>query len=163
MYKTSTDVKRELLKQHYEANYGQLVKRAKRYLGEFWAEDCVQDAYDRLFTYVDNIPFEYVELNPYVNTVVGNVIKRYQADKIGYFEIEENMLVSSELAKSEEDKDRVKQILDSLSGYSPSDRSILYSYLIQGAKREQVAKTHEVPFFYVKNLIQKFRKEIKDV
>lgn len=159
----ATQIKTTLIKQHYEQNFDSLVKRAKRSVGEFWAEDCVNDAYEQLFTYINRLPLDYVELNPYINTVVNNVIKKYRADRIGYMDIEENMLVSEDLEQNEEDKARVKQILDSLSTYPSDDRGVIYSVLFQGMKYDTVAKVFNEPFWRVQYLVNKFRKGIANV
>lgn len=157
MYPTMKDVKLTLVNQHYLAHKDELLSLARRRIGDFWKEDVVQEAYERCYRYIDQIPISEKELTLYVYTVMANVIRDYQRNTFSQQEVTEEMWVSGDLAQDMRSKGVLKEVLTYLDTYPLEQRNIIYAYVIQGDDARVVSQKFGVSLENVWKISSRFR------
>lgn len=128
----------ELIEEHFKEHRKALLRISMRKLGEFWAEDCVQDSYDRAIRYQERYNSVY-SLDAYIKKILENVIRSYQNDMVPTEEIEEGMWESGELADEMRAKGVLREVLEDLCEMAEPARTDVYLSLIQGEKNRDVS------------------------
>lgn len=154
--------KLQLLEEHFKESRDTMVKQASRKVGEFWGEDCVQEAYTRCMRYVDNLPEDKKVLNSYVYKVMRNVIKDYLSDSISSVGVEEDMLESGELNDEWEAKGVLKEIKRDILRLKSPRKEIIYCALIQGDRYELISSINKVNVQTVKDMVKYYRKQLEE-
>lgn len=154
--------KLKLLEEHFVENRDVMVKQANRKIGEFFAEDVVQEAYTRCMRYVDNLPEDKKVLNSYVYKVMRNVIKDYLSDSISSVGVEEDMLESGELNDEWEAKGVLKEIKRDILRLKSPRKEIIYCALIQGDRYELISSINKVNVQTVKDMVKYYRKQLEE-
>lgn len=162
MYESMVDIKKTLLTQHYQEHKDVFMSLARRRIGDFWAEDCVQEMYEGGLRYIDSVPLNEKEMNLYLYTILSNVIKAYQRGSFPTSEIEEDMWVGRNLQRDMQDEKVIKETLEFLKDYPEEQRNIIYAYLIQGEDAQYVSRSHGVSVGHVWNICSKFREAAKE-
>lgn len=153
----------KIVEQHYNSRErDKMFSRAVRHVGEFWAEDCVQTAYERVMRYHDKLPIDYVGINRYMQVVLSNVIRDFSNGKTESVEIEEHHWESGELLDQAVAKDVLAKVLDYLKTFEETKRGVLYTVLVQGEKVKDVAKIFEMNESSIQTLCQRFRGDIRE-
>lgn len=154
--------KSQLLEAHFKEHKDSLVKRAKYKLGEYWAEDAVQDTYERCLRYLDNLPEDAGLIAAYVNTALRSAIKEYRRDNVGYVEVEEDMLESGELVDGWGAKGVLRLVKRDISKLPSPNKEVVYCALIHGESYDIISKTTGVTVPNVKTIVRRFRKELEE-
>ncbi len=154
--------KLQLLEEHFKESRDTMVKQASRKVGEFWGEDCVQEAYTRCMRYVDNLPDDKKVLSSYVYKVMRNVIKDYLSDSISSVGVEEDMLESGELNDEWEAKGVLGEIKKDILSLNSPRKEIIYCALIQGDKYELISQINKVNVQTVKDTVKYYRKQLEE-
>ena len=161
MYYSMKSVAQTLILTHFEAHREDLVKIARRKLGDMYSEDAVQDVYERCLRYEDRIPLA-LSLDKFIMTVLMNRIRDYQREVVPHDEIEEHMWESGDLAKELRSKGVLKEVMSELERYDEQDRTVLYLYLIQGESSYDVSRITGVGMANVRKLAERFRAVVKE-
>lgn len=161
MYYTIKEVAHTLIKNHFKAHNDALVRLSQRKLGELFAEDAVQDTYERCLKYYDRIPLA-VNLDKFVMTMLINRIKDYQRGNIPHEEVEESMWETGDLASQMRARGVLGEVMKELSTYDEGARTVLYLYLIQGEPAYDVSRVTGVSVSNIRKLSERFRTTIKE-
>lgn len=152
----------KIVEQHYNSKgRDALLARSLRRVGEFWAEDCVQTAYERAVKYHENLPIDYVGINRYMQIVLTNVINDYVNNKIEQVEVEEHHRESRELDDEALDKDYLLKVLEFLKTYEEDLRGIIYMVVFQGEKPREVSRIFDVREDNIRKICQRFREDVR--
>lgn len=162
MYNNIDEVKVALISQHFKEHYGELVKRARFRLGDFYAEDAVMDAYERALKYRDNLNLEIVDIVPYMSIILGNTIKDYQRGNVPKVEVAEDMILTTILEEDHESLITLKRVEEKMMTLPENKRGIVYMYLFQGESGRDVSKVFNTPMGVVRNICCDFRKEVRE-
>lgn len=152
--------KLELLEKHFSDNKDTLVKIAKRKVGEFWADDVVQEAYTRCIKYSDKLPDDDKLINAYVYTTLRNIMIDYLRDRISVDEVEEDMLESGELVDEWGAKGVLASIKADMLKLPSPKKEIIYCALIQGERYETLSKIFNVTIPAAHMMVYTYRKEL---
>lgn len=151
----------EQLKEHFETRRDSLVKIAQRRLGEFWAEDAVQDAYERVIRYSDSFIIGRV-MDSYIKKVLEYVILRYERENFSTEEVEEWMWESGELADEMRGKGCLSKIVQEVAEMEEPQRSCIYLYVIQGEKDYTTSRITGIPVRTIQQWAYRFRKQMRE-
>jgi len=151
----------KIIDQHYAEHRDALLVRAKRKVGEFWAEDVVQDTYERAYKYWERIPIDFVGTNSYLQFMLNNRIRDYQNGNIDSVEVEETHWESSELADEVRAVGVLAEVKEHLLRYPGGDRDIIYMHLFYGEKQSVVSQVMGVRQPYISELCRKFQSEVR--
>lgn len=160
MYANMTEVKLNLLKQHYEAQRKRLVKRASYAVGEFFGEDVVQEAFAKAIRYIDKFPDDPDHFANFFNVLFYNEIKDFRADRLDKVELMEWHWESGEFDDERIANAELKRIEAELDKLKPDSRSIVYTVLWQGVSQKETAKAFGVPEGTVNSLVHRFRERV---
>lgn len=150
-----------LITTHFKMHYDTLLLVARRKIGDFWAEDCVMDVYERCLRYHDRIPMA-VALDRFIMAMLLNRIKDYHRDNISYEEVEEYMWESGDLGKQMRARGILKEVMGELDSYAEESRTILYMFLIQGESVATISRICGVNVSAIWVLVHRFRTTIKE-
>lgn len=151
----------EKIEEHFTEKRKSLLKMSQRKLGEFWAEDALMDAYEKAIRYAGRSGVVF-NIDAYIKTILNNVIKDYQSDRVSSVEIEEGMWESGELAQEARSRGVLTEVLAELETYEEIPRTVLHLYLIQGEKADVVSRITGASLGSIKMLTMRFREVIKE-
>lgn len=151
----------QIITQHYVENYDALVKRATRMVGEYWAEDTVQEAFEQAYKYWERLPIDFVGISKYILVIHNNVIKRYQNDRIDSVEVEDYHWESGELADEMRARGILHEVKEHLKTYPENMRDIIYLRLFQGERLETVTAIVGVTHPYVVKVCYMFQRDVR--
>lgn len=149
------------IEEHFLANRRSLLAIAKRRLGEFWAEDAMQDAYEGALKYAGNSR-PVASIGAYLNYILGVVIRKYESNQLSDVELEDWMWESGELADEMRDKGTLNEVLETLCGIDEPARSCIYLYIIQGESCKRVSSITGVEEPYIRKIAERFRKQMRE-
>lgn len=153
----------KIVEQHYNSKERDaLFSRALRRVGELWAEDCVQTAYERAIKYHESLPIDYVGINRYMQIVLTNVINDYANNRVEHIEIDEKHKESRELDDERSDKDYLKKVLEYLKEYDEDSRGIIYMMVFQGEKAKDISTIYSVREDNIRKICQRFKEAVRD-
>lgn len=163
MLATKQELIYKIIEQHYNSGERDgMYSRAVRQVGEFWAEDCVQTAYERAMRYHIRLPIDYVGINRYMQIVLTNVIRDFVNEKFEQVEIEEQHWESGELLDQEMAKESLDKILEYMKTFSEATRGVLYTVLVQGEKISDTSQVFGINENTIKTLCMRFREDIRE-
>lgn len=153
--------KNEIIEVYYRENYNQLVKIARRRVGNYslWlAEEAVQESFARAMKYFkaynerDNFDSWFKRI--LYNRI--NDVKTQEKDR-GVTTNE-----SEEETSNQGDVAFTKEILDLLGKQEPRNLEILNMYFFYGFKSREVAELMQVSHDVVRDVVRTFRKRVKE-
>ena len=149
------------LEELYTSTYNQMVKNATRKLGSFWAEDAVQDTFEKLIPIYD--PERATEPKAFAFLVLKQQVNKYRKIMSGTFvEVEEDSKVLQ--CESPFDEEIVIQHFNHIiKDYPLLHRQVLYSRCILGLPHEQITKIIDVSLANVNQIITRFRYSIRSM
>lgn len=151
----------QLIEEHFKEHRKTLLKISTRKLGEFWAEDALQDAYDRALRYEHKYDRAY-SLDAYIKKILENVIRSYQNDLVPTEEVEEHMWESGELADEMRAKGVLKEVLEDLCALPEPARTDVYLSLIQGEKNRDVSRITGSSEGSIKMSCMRFKSQMRE-
>lgn len=152
----------EQITKHFEEQRKGLLAIAKREVGEFWHEDCVQEAYTRCLQYAGN-KNPVIEMDYYLKFVLGTVIREYQSDKLdGGEEVEEWMMESGELADEMRASGVLSEVLGDMEKIDEPYRTALYLTMIGGERIEKTSRITGLSEDSIKSYNKRFRKDMRE-
>lgn len=151
----------EQIEEHFITQRKTLVKMAQRRLGDFWAEDAVNDAYERVLKYQAKFKVG-LSMDAYIKRVLDRVLSTYQNDQFPDTELEDWMWESGELADEMRYKGVLQSVLEDLCEIEEPGRSCVYLYAVQGEKVEKVSFITGVPVNTIKSCTARFRREMRE-
>lgn len=149
------------IEEHFITQRKSLVKMAQRRLGDFWAEDAVNDSYEAAIRYGGK-KAPVASVGAYLNYILGTIIRKYESDKFPDTEIEDWMWESGELADEMRYKGVLQAVLEDLCEIEEPARSCVYLYAVQGEKVEKVSYITGVPVNTIKSSTARFRIEMRE-
>lgn len=149
------------IEEHFITQRKTLIKIAQRRLGDFWAEDAVNDAYERVIKYQEKF-IQGLSMDAYIKRVLDRVLRGYESDKFPDTELEDWMWESGELADEMRYKGVLQAVLEDLCEIEEPARSCVYLYSVQGEKVEKVSFITGVPVNTIKSSTARFRREMRE-
>lgn len=150
-----------MISEHYKQNYSRLVGQLCRKVQRADAEDIVQEAYCNTIEYLSRIDHA-VDLNRWLNVVVNNCFllhirhERYRGARYDEGSLEE-VAVSTIIEKLTAD-----EIVREIDNRPDRNKYILQMRLIEGFSEEETAKLVGVTLNIVKQVVHRFKMEMKD-
>lgn len=151
----------EQLKEHFETRRDSLVKIAQRRIGDFWAEDAVNDSYEAVIRYAGN-KAPVAVMDAYLKYVLGTVLIKYERDEFPDTELEEWMWESGELADEMRGRGILDNVLSDVGMLQEPERSCIFLHVIQGEKAQVVSQIIGESIPNVWKMAERFRKEMRE-
>ncbi len=147
---------------HYRENFKTLVKRISYRSKTVWnAEDIVQEAYLRALKYSGSY-LEGSTFNNWFSRILSNTLKdfmRAERDYAGMDEVEEE----DELVEDDSLPNNIRLSLRKAIHDLPQDeKEIIELNLVYGYDLRQIVQIVDVKYSRVHQVIQKFKKELKE-
>lgn len=149
------------IEEHFITQRKTLLKMAQRRLGDFWAEDAVNDAYERVIKYQEKF-IQGLSMDAYIKRVLDRVLKNYQNDKFPDTELEDWMWESGELADEMRAKGVLQSVLEDLCEIEEPARSCVYLQMIQGERIDRVSVITGCTEGSIKMACLRFRREMRE-
>ncbi|QHJ80969.1 MAG: hypothetical protein [Caudoviricetes sp.] len=149
------------IEEHFITQRKTLIKMAQRRLGDFWAEDAVNDAYEAAIRYGGKKE-PVASVGAYLNYILGTVIRKYESDKFPDTEIEDWMWESGELADEMRAKGVLQSVLEDLCEIEEPTRSCVYLQMIQGERIDKVSVITGCTEGSIKMACLRFRREMRE-
>ncbi len=151
------------IEEHFEEQRKGLLQIARRQVGDFWYEDCVQEAYGRALRHAGN-KGPIVCIDYYLKYILGTVCREYMQDNLtgDAEELEEWMWESDELEQEFKNHGTVEAVLAELQLLKEPNRSCVYLHAIQGERSKVVSVITGVDEASVRKICQRFREEMKN-
>ena len=147
----------KIIQEHYEKNYGKLIKRMTFRAGTEWdAEDVVQEAYCRALKYFKSYDGEH--LDQWFSTILNNTLRDYKKSEKG--------LVTVSFEEEELDgvacssiPDRVMfEIEQRISRRPQEQQTVLYRYFVEGYTVREIYEITDYPLEAAFKLVKRFKR-----
>lgn len=145
------------IEENYSKEYNNLVKQAMRKLGPFWAEDCVQDCYERVVRRATTLKLTG-DLKYLMRGILNNRIKDYMRDRVDMVEIEEYHIYGDEIEDALVMSSAYQDVVARLETVDEKKRPALTLYFLEGIKTTSLAKIVEVEERTLSNWVRDFRR-----
>lgn len=155
----------KLIEDHYRDNFNRMVKYISRNSGNRHnAEDILQEAYTRALLYWKSLEARHDKsMNEWFRGILKNCFRDSLREQL-----EKGIVVEGHVDKivdhnhSGYARKWLKEIKEKMRLYNKKDEYILNLYFIYQYKIYEIEMLVRESFIYVKNLVQKFRRELRE-
>lgn len=147
------------IEQLYREEYKTFRKMAVRKVGDFWADDAVQETFERALQYSPTYNPQLSELRTWVSRIFDSVVKKYR-HTIVLEELTEESWVTEEGPHNTFDNMLIDFMKD-IKERKENQQQVLYCYFILGMRPREVVKVVPESLHNVNWIVQDFRREMR--
>lgn len=151
------------IKNHYLKNRDKLVKRARFRLGndDFWAEDVVQETYERAIRYKASCDAN--NFDQWLNTILNNCIKDYRNIENGYMPEYEGDEETDSFSCPHYTDQVMKEIKELIDTKAQVQQEILNLYFKYEYSPADIARLTDHSYANCHKIVYRFRQELREL
>lgn len=143
----------------YREDYKTFHKMAVRKLGDFWAEDVVQETFERALRYSPTYNPQLSELRTWVSRIFDSVVKKYRSPLM-LEELTEESWITNE-GPDNTLSAVIEDFMKDIKGRKENHQQVLYCYFILGMKPKEVTQVVSESIHNVNWIVQEFRRDMR--
>lgn len=149
----------EQIAEVYKRDYKTFHKMAIRKVGDFWAEDLVQETFERALKYSPTYNPQLSMLDTWINRIFDSVVKKYRhANNLE--ELTEESWVTEE-GPHNNFENVLEDFIKDLIGYKENQKQVLYCYFILGMRPREVLQVVPESLHNINWIVADFRRDMR--